>query len=316
MVSALVRPSSGTAWRVGADENGLGARLGPLVVTAVLAEAQPEGLAVLARAPRGKVRADLGDSKRLLSHADVTLGEAWARVLTGDRCETPRQLFEHLSLEGMGSLQKDCPSHIAQHCWGFDGEAFESDEEQLARIRGHVETFRRKGVEVRRVLVATACTQRLNRARQNGHNRFVSDLHAMESLLLALRAGLDGDFVAVCGKVGGMTDYDRFFGPLSGRLRSTLVQSRARSAYYFPAMGEVQFVQDADAKNPLVMLASLVGKYVRELLMARITRFHGEDTVSGYHDPRTSAWVEATRGRRRSLRILDDCFERARDTAT
>ena len=34
-MSAVVRPPSGPAWRVGADENGLGARLGPLVVTAV-----------------------------------------------------------------------------------------------------------------------------------------------------------------------------------------------------------------------------------------------------------------------------------------
>ena len=315
-----VAPSlAGTAWRVGADENGLGARLGPLVVTAVLAEASTEGLALLGRAPRGKIRADLGDSKRLLSHADVALGEAWARVLTGERSESPRQLFEHLSLEEVGSLQKDCPSHITQQCWGVDGEAFETDGALLARIRGHVETFRRKGVEVRRVLVASTCTQRLNRARQDGYNRFVSDLHAMESLVLGLRAGLDRDLVAVCGKVGGMTDYERFFGPLSGRLRSTLVQSRARSAYYFPGVGEIHFVQDADAKNPLVMLASLVGKYVRELLMARISRFHADgtdDRVSGYHDPRTSAWVKATLGRRRSLRILDDCFERARDTAT
>jgi hypothetical protein len=67
------------------------------------------------------------------------------------------------------------------------------------------------------------------------------------------------------------------------------------------------------------MLASLVGKYVRELLMGRITRFYdGNDSedapVSGYHDQRTDAWVTATQKRRRSLRILDDCFERARDT--
>lgn len=310
---------SGTAWRVGADENGLGARLGPLVVTGVLAEVTPEGQAFAGRAPRGKVRADLGDSKRLLSHSDVALGEAWARALTGDHWATPRELFEHLSLEELGSLQKDCPSHIAQQCWGVEGEAFESSGELLARIRGHVDAFRRKGVLVRRVLVASRCTQRLNRARESGHNRFVADLHAMEAVLLALRAGAARDIVAVCGKVGGMMDYERFFGPLSGRLRSTLIQSRARSAYYFPGLGEVHFVQDADAKNPLVMLASLVGKYVRELLMARISRYHGggsDERVSGYHDPRTSAWVEATLGRRRSLRILDDCFERARDTTT
>ena len=38
--------------RVGVDENGLGARLGPLVVTAVLAEVSVEGRALLARPPR------------------------------------------------------------------------------------------------------------------------------------------------------------------------------------------------------------------------------------------------------------------------
>ena len=95
---------------------------------------------------------------------------------------------------------------------------------------------------------------------------------------------------------------------------------KKKSGYYFPGLGEVYFVQDADARDPLVMLASLVGKYVRELLMARISRFHGADSdeerVSGYHDPKTSAWVTATQRRRRALLIVDDCFERARDAAS
>jgi hypothetical protein len=100
--------------RVGVDENGLGARLGPLVVTAVLAEVDAEGQGWLARPPRGKIREDLGDSKRLVSHADATLGEAWARMLTGDRWDTPRALFEHLSFEPQGSLRRDCPGHVAE----------------------------------------------------------------------------------------------------------------------------------------------------------------------------------------------------------
>jgi ribonuclease HII len=306
--------------RVGVDENGLGARLGPLVVTAVLAEVSAEGQVFLTRPPRGKIRDDLGDSKRLVSHADSTLGEAWARVLTGDRWETPRALFEHLSFEASDSLQKDCPAHLAEQCWGASGEAFASSGELIARIAGHVQKLSLRGVQVRTVRVASTCTQRLNRSRERGGNRFLSDLHAMEALLLELRESAGRDLLAVCGKVGGMTDYDRFFGPLSGRLRTTLMMSKKKSGYYFPGLGEVYFVQDADARDPLVMLASLVGKYVRELLMARISRFHGavsvEARVSGYHDPRTSAWVEATERRRRALRVVDDCFERARDAAS
>jgi len=305
--------------RVGVDENGLGARLGPLVVTAVLAEVSADGQAVLARPPRGKLRDDLGDSKRLVSHSDATLGEAWARVLTGGRWATPRELFEHVTLEPAESLRRDCPGHVVEQCWGAAGEAFEAGQELLARVEGHVRKLALRGVSVRAVRVASTCTQRLNRARARGGNRFLSDLHAMEALLIELRASAGRDLVAVCGKVGGMTDYDRFFGPLSGHLRTTLVMSKKKSGYYFPGLGEVYFVQDADARDPLVMLASLVGKYVRELLMARISRFHGSDDderVSGYHDPRTSAWVEATRSRRRALRVVDDCFERARDAAS
>jgi hypothetical protein len=356
--------SGDASCRVGVDENGLGARLGPLIVTAVLAEVSAAGEALLSRAPRGKLRQDLGDSKRLVSHADVGLGEAWARALTGDRFASPRALFEHLSLETSASLERDCPSHVAEQCWGTLGENFESTPELCSRVAGHVEKLRQRGVHVREVLVASTCTQRLNRARQNGGNRFISDLHAMEALLLELRQRAGKDLVAVCGKVGGMTDYDRFFGPLSGRLRATLVISRKKSGYYFPGLGEIHFVQDADARDALVMLASLVGKYVRELLMARVFRFHsgvrpspaespgsgppshvgarelqaaldiagsrepqaalgsasresetaGVGSVSGYHDPRTDAWVRETLVRRRALRIVDECFERARDT--
>ncbi len=311
--------SGDTSCRVGVDENGLGARLGPLIVTAVLAEVTADGGRLLERRLRGKINRDLGDSKRLVSHANVALGEAWARVLTGDCWDDPQALFEHLSLESRESLRKECAPQVQSQCWGVSGEAFESSAELRARISGHVKKLRERGVVVTKVQVASVCTLRLNQARRTGLNRFVSDLHAMEALLLSLRQHAGRDIVAVCGKVGGMSDYERFFGPLSGRLRSAVVVSRKQSSYYFPGIGEINFVMDADARDSLVMLASLVGKYVRELMMARISRFHGSADpdareVSGYHDPRTSDWVTEIRARRPSLRVLDDCFERARDT--
>lgn len=160
-------PSGDASCRGGVDENSLG----PLVVTAVLAEVTAAGQRLFTRPLRGKIREDLGDSKRLVSHSGVTRGEAWARVLTGDAWATPEALFEHLSRESRSSLRKDRPRHVA--------------------------------------------------------------------------------------------------GP-----------------------GEVNVVEDADASDPLVMLASLVGKHVRELLMARTSRFHGA-----------------------AERRISGCFARARETA-
>ncbi|MBX3234047.1 MAG: hypothetical protein KIT84_32945 [Labilithrix sp.] len=68
---------------VGIDENGMGPRLGPLVVTSVLARAaEPSvGLDLATKKPRGALAKRIGDSKRLVAFDDSTLGEAWARAL-------------------------------------------------------------------------------------------------------------------------------------------------------------------------------------------------------------------------------------------
>jgi hypothetical protein len=141
----------------------------------------------------------------------------------------------------------------------------------------------------------------------------------MERLVLALRQQVGQDVTAVCGKVGAMANYSRFFGPLGGWLHAVLEQRPERSAYRFPGVGELRFIQDADGHDPLVMLASLVGKWVRELLMARIARFYAEGLVdaalrepSGYNDPLTARFVEASALARAKRRIPQTCFERAR----
>lgn len=301
--------------RIGVDENGLGSRLGPLIVTAVCAEVTPAGESWLAKPLRGAIRADLDDSKRLLSHKNYGLGEAWARVLAGGGKADPQALWESIALETPEQLQSTCPSHLRRQCWGAHGEIFAASDELLSRIEGHRDRLRQRGVRVLGVKVASVCTQRLNRQRAEGRNRFVSDLHAMESLLIGWGAEGGEEISATCGKVGGMSNYSRFFGPLAGRLHVALEVTRKRSAYHFPGLGEIRFVQDADSSDPLVMLASLVGKYIRELLMARVWRFYPSvqddpQPVSGYHDSRTRRWVEATALARRKLRVVPECFER------
>jgi ribonuclease HII len=302
-------------YRIGADENGLGARLGPLIVTAVLARVSESGQRVLGRRLRGRLAQDLDDSKRLVSHADFSLGEAWARALTENTSDHPQALFERLSLEDQTSLRRKCASHIEGQCWSHEGEAFLASASDVLRLDRHLGRWRALGVEILAVKCTSLCSHRLHDERALGQNRFTSDLHGMERLLIALRQHAGSDVHAVCGKVGGMMDYSRYFGPLSDRLHAVLELRPERSAYRFPGLGDVHFVQDADALDPLVMLASLVGKYVRELLMARVNRFYRspeseEPMVSGYNDPVTQAFVRATRARRKQLRIVDECFER------
>lgn len=302
--------------RIGVDENGLGARLGPLVVTAVMARVDERGRRTLSRKLPKRIRADLDDSKRLLSHADVRIGEAWARALTRD-VDQPTALLDQILLDGRDVLVSPCPSHVQAQCWSAEGERFAADAELLERIRSHRLALAERGVELTSVRSAVLCTKRLNQARERGINRFVSDLHAMERLVLELRRVAGTNVHATCGKVGGMGDYPRFFGPLAGYLHTVLEQGAARSSYYFPTVGELHFVRDADGSDALVMLASLVGKYVRELLMARVARFYPGDpekpSPSGYHDPVSQRFVLSSALVRRERQIPDTCFERARE---
>ncbi len=306
--------------RIGIDENGLGPRLGPLIVTAALAQVDEKGAQQLARPLPPSLALDLNDSKVLVSCKNVSLGEAWARTLVertlGKKPKTPAQLLNLLLLEKEKSLKKDCPSSTINQCWFTQEEKFEASSEELSRVSTHLDTLSKLGIEISSVRTDITCTSRLNQLKEQGIHRFSADLHSMERLILKLHRLADSQVVATCGKVGGIGKYERFFGPLSGRLHVVLEEGRAQSCYQFPQLGEIRFVRDADAADPLVMLASLVGKYVRELTMNRIGAFYREKMqdptlrFSGYHDPVTNAFVEKSRALRKRLHIVQDCFER------
>lgn len=304
-------------YRIGIDENGLGARLGPLAVTGVLARVDERGERLLRRKLPARLRPDLDDSKRLVSCHDYSLGEAWARALCGTDPASPAELFAALSLEGLERLEAPCPTAHRAQCWNTTNEAFVADQELVARVRSHVRYLAERGVELRMARTSVVCVKLLNEKKARGINRFMADLHAMERLVLHFRENTDADIDAVCGKVGGIAEYSRFFGPLGASLHVTLEEGRAKSAYRFPGLGELAFVRDADASDPLVMIASLVGKYVRELLMGRIARHwrpkpdEDEPLPSGYHDPVTDRFVVRTEKERAKKKLPTVCFERA-----
>ncbi len=314
----------------------MGPRLGPLVVTSVLARVDPErdGARVATAKPRGALAKRIGDSKKLVAFEDNALGEAWARAIVThartarlrpgmtdalrDAPRSPTALLSSVALDGDDVLRAACPSHHEDMCWGDEGEAFTSTDEAVADCAADLERLRSRGVDVVGVRVAVVCARKLNEAVARGLSRFDVDLHAMERLALRAREEAGEEIYALCGKVGGFDFYGPRFGPLAGRLHSVLVEGRARSEYQFPGVGRLAFVRDADESHLIVGLASLVGKWVRDHLMRRVVRWHrmrapdGHDVpeASGYYDPVTTRFISATSLVRKKLRVESDCFER------
>lgn len=295
-----------------------------MVVTGILAKVAPGSEAETMSDTASALDERLGDSKGLVAFGDVALAEAWARALVARGCgrhrhaSTPDSLLDALCLDSRTTLEAPCPTAARPMCWNTAGDCFNPKSEGLrTRVEGDLDMLASRGVSVVAVRSVLICNQLLNEGVSAGRSRFLQDLNAMERLVLALGELAGEEVTAVCGKVGGYRQYGKVFGPLSGRLHSVLEEVPARSAYRFPGLGELAFVVDADASHRLVGLASLIGKYVRELTMNRIVHHFREDDpglpiVSGYHDPVTTRFVAGTERLRRNASIPDACFERAK----
>jgi ribonuclease HII len=313
---SIVRPlRNASFYRVGVDENGLGARLGPLVVTAVVAAVSEKGDKRLNHWNSKKHRHVLDDSKQLIRHGDVRLGEAWARVLAHEPTQDPTELLQLISAVPIDKLKARCPKNAQLQCWNSQSDDFLASRGLVEQVRDELQTLRELGISPCRVVSRLVCTDELNARGQAGENRFLVDLHCMEELVAQIANFVTQPLLAVCGKVGGMCNYPRHFSELGKCDPETICETTELSAYKLARIGELRFMKDADSIDPLVMLASLVGKYLRELFVSRIGQHFSElvndiHKPSGYHDSVTEKFAMATESYRKQSVFPILCFER------
>jgi ribonuclease HII len=298
--------------RAGLDENGLGPRLGPMTVTGALLALTATDDAL----GRAAAAAGIGDSKSLCAHG--SMGEVERFVLAvlevhlGHRPDSLDALLDAVGHETPDALRALCPAGEApRQCFASPVALPAFGAAPTARDRDVARALLDAGVRVADVRVSLACAKKLNDARDLGRSRFDLDLDAMLSVVDRFRAAAaPAELVARCGKVGGRKSYLAALTRLHP-MPEALEETPARSAYRLRGYGEVAFVRDGDATDPAIALASLFGKYARELTMERIYRYYagrvpGLGRASGYHDPVTARFVDATapRARRRHRRPL------------
>jgi ribonuclease HII len=301
---------------VGVDENGLGPLLGPLVTTAVTLEVPRYVKKRLAGAGR---ELGIDDSKNTAGFGQMKVAEgltlALIEALCAQACDDVDSLFAALLLDPRAALLSPCPEAARPQCWSsavalpcFGGDVQEG-REMLGALLG-------RGVRVVRARSAVACTGVLNARLDRGQSRVEVDLELMERLVLDARQSGQEELLAICGMVGGIRNYIAKMRHL--QLHGSVTPRKAARgtlAFDVATLGQVAFEIDADANHMPVALASMVGKYVRELWMARQNRFYqGHDAsledVSGYHDPVTQRFVVSSRALRVRLGVHDDCFMR------
>jgi ribonuclease HII len=303
---------------MGVDENGLGPRLGPLVATSLTLETARYARSSLCA--RG-LRLGLTDSKETGGFGRMGFTESVALALleigpNGRTVSTANDLLDRVFPGLRPQLQSRCPDpRTAAQCWGVDLglPAFGGDpgfgRDLLDRLVG------RSRLRVVDVQSRVACAGILNAELGAGRNKLDVDLALFEEMIEDVRSRHGEPLLVVCGMIGGIRDYASRFGRFEPETVEELSRRRGQRRYCIEGLGEVRFEVDADARHLPVALASIVGKYVREICMRRIGEFYQQrdpdlQLASGYHDPVTTRFIEATEPSRRHLGIVRDCFRR------
>lgn len=300
---------------IGVDENGLGPLLGPLVTTSVslrLARYQSGRLSNLGR------ELGIDDSKATAAFGRMALAEGLAlAVLERAYGQLPgdvEALLSGLLLDTPNLLRSRCPGASLPQCWSIPIAlpCFGGDVDEGRRT---LQILARRGVHILRAKSAVACTRFLNDRLNEGQSRVEVDLELMERLVLDARAHADEDVFAICGMVGGIRNYVDKMRHFPRHGIGVRRAPQGTLAYDVEGVGQVRFEIDADANHFPVSLASMIGKYLRELWMLRHNRFYqARDPqlldVSGYHDPVTRRFIVASEPLRKQLGVSEACFVR------
>ncbi len=309
---------------VGADENGLGPDLGPMVVTAVAIECDEYEPSLLSTIGPRNCRPR--DSKEIFKGGPgFPRGElvalAWCRVL-GWEGESYLDLRRFLA--GDGEPDRRCDGGKTRLCEGaadvrlplWAGEA--AVEESAKAIRAALGGVRLIGTKAQFLCARAVCveTARLG-------SKTALDARLLVEAARWFRSACGEDVSAYCGRASGQKDYRPAIATVLAGYGPAVERSRGPdvSSYRVPGFGCIEFVKSIEGRHAPAALASILGKYLREISLHLICAHVSPGTyASGYPGDKTQKLIEASRARRRAIGLPDECFIRrasaARPTVT
>jgi ribonuclease HII len=321
-------------WQVGIDEAGYGPNLGPFVMTMVTASTpadcpDPDLWSLL----RSKVR----------RHGDPDDG----RVLVAD------SKLVHSSAHGVGALERHTAPFLLQQakrakldatrltplrqafcltpdadwlaeCWLETSSILPAsdvcptilnqDSQELEEVMATAQA----GVWGFRWLVVFP--RQFNALIAEHGSKAAATQHALERLVQTLpREALDPDASQLLvDKHGGRNFYYEMLQSAFSSAPVLIRQEHARGSHYAADLGEnrweIRFEPEADARHFTVALASMLSKYLRELLMLQFNRFWqqhvpGLKPTAGYPGDAKRFWRDIDKARKR-LGIAPECLWR------
>lgn len=310
---------------VGIDENGFGPVLGPLNVTGVLFEVERyehnlwEKLNdVFSRKFSQKNRFKLTDSKQMTPREWEKIALILYFLLFKEIPRFSSTFLKKFILKEK-SLVKKCGEEEKNMCWEPDfslplWEERNFLEEIPPAGKRTKDILEREKIRILALNTLICCPYNFNFLLQV-YNKAELNLYLFETLIKYYYQKYRGEFLFICGKIGGIKYYHRYFKLLNKYHCLKFSEKDELSEYHFENLGKVSFIKDGDENYFPISLSSIIGKYIREIFMRRIntyfsSRVSGLPYVSGYRDKFTKEFIKRVEGELFRLNISPLCFRR------
>lgn len=307
---------------VGIDENGLGPRLGPLVVTGSIFEIEGTYHPAKFWEETSVPGLIINDSKKVFSQRNKARGERSVLIYYHYLFKQPpgkaNDFLSQILLSNFTELRRGCGENSEIMCWepGIN-LPFWYQENDLTKF---TEKINQRMIKLREVKTILCCPYNFNSwlsTERVGDNKNRLDFSLFEDLIKYYYHKYGEEILYLCGKIGGTINYRGYFSFLNNFSGRQEIGQRDLSSYRFDPLGTVQFIKDGDERHFPIALSSMFGKYIREIFIERLNRFFcsqipGLRPVSGYNDMLTREFIRKTSQKRKELGIPDDCFLRSK----
>lgn len=298
---------------IGIDENGLGPLLGPLVVTAVSFEVDTYDAPVFWRQAGRDLFA--ADSKEVFSSSKLGSAEVATLAWLNEFGTLPTSYWALADATFVRPpLEMPCPI-IPAYCTPSATQLpVWAKPKDLEWVLAQKVFTKDNPVQPGTVRLYAVCPGAFNTAcALPDMNKFALDCHLMLKLFDSLASEYDGEVLGLLGKVGSTKKYGPWLQDANLGLWMTESETREQSTYRIAPNRTISFIRDGDQSHLPIAVASMIGKYARELAMRDINtllRTEGTRAASGYHNRVTAAFVESTKKKRAEIGLEDCCFLR------
>ncbi len=253
----------------GIDENGYGPLIGPLIITGIQIQAPFDSIYSLRREILG-FNAIIEDSKKIFKRnlKSYKKGEEIARYLIKLAGKTGDDFF---------SLIKSISTYEPHNLINFKLPVWEKDLDEKGQLLPEI--------KIKDIYVEIIDAPEFNSLIKRFDNKAFVDFLGFKRVREKLPSK-----IYFMGKIGGTKFYRNFF--FVGGEDVKVIEEKHHISYYKIGERELYFLLNGDEEYLPIMLAGILGKYIRELFMKSISELFGfKDSIpfaSGYrHDPKT-----------------------------